>query len=151
MDAHREWIDARIAGERINAFELHGERASSGVRLSYAPVRRSLTKRLGQVGKTRPRVNAARPKPTPPPSPKQLSFDWVRRPEKRPAEAQARLDAIRAADPDLTAALDLADEFVALIRKQSTGKLKEWLSHRGQSLALRSATSPKGCAATSRP
>ena len=73
-------------------------------------------------------VNAAKPKPTPPPSPRQLSFDWVRRPEKRTAEAQARLDKIRAASPELTIALDLADEFTALIRKQSTGTLKDWLS-----------------------
>ena len=128
MDAHREWIDARIAEGRINASELHRELAARGVRLSYATVRRYLTKRLGRAGKTRPRVNAAKPKPAPPPSPKQLSFDWVRRPEKRTVEAQARLDKIRAASPDLTAALDLADEFTALIRKQSTGTLKEWLS-----------------------
>ncbi|HET6324991.1 MAG TPA: transposase [Planctomycetaceae bacterium] len=30
--------------------------------------------------------------------------------------------------PDLTIALDLAGEFAALIRKRSTGTLKEWLS-----------------------
>ena len=128
MDAHREWIDARIAEGRINASELHRELASRGVRLSYATVRRFLTKRLGRSGKTRPRVNAVKPKPAPPPSPKQLSFDWVRRPEKRTVEAQGRMDAIRAASPDLSAALDLADEFTALIRKLSTGTLKEWLS-----------------------
>ena len=127
MDAHREWIDARIAEGRINASELHGELASRGVRLSYATVRRYLTKRLGRAGKTRRRVNAAKPKPAPPPSPRQLSFDWIRRPEKRTGEAQARLDAIRRASPELTAALDLSDEFTALIRKQSTGTLKEWL------------------------
>ena len=128
LDAHREWIDARIAEGRINASELHGELVAKGVRLSYGTVRRYLNKRLGRVGKVRPRVNAAKPKPTPLPSPRQLSFDWVRRPEKRTVEAQARLDAIRGASPDLTAALDLADEFKALIRKQSTGTLKEWLS-----------------------
>ena len=113
MDAHREWIDARVAEGRINASELHRELAARGVRLSYATVRRYLTKRLGRAGKTRPRVNAAKPKPAPPPSPRQLSFDWVRRPEKRTVEAQARLDKIRAASPDLTIALDLADEFAA--------------------------------------
>jgi transposase len=128
MDAHREWIDGRIAEGRINASELHRELGSRGVRLSSATVRRFLTKRLGRVGKARPRVNAAKPKPTPPPSPKQLSFDWVRRPKKRTPEAQARLDAIRRARPDLTSALDLADEFTALIRKRSTGTLKDWLS-----------------------
>jgi transposase len=128
MDAHREWVDARIAEGRINASELHGELAAKGVRLSYATVRRYLTRRLGQAGQTRPRVNAAKPKPAPPPSPKQLSFDWVRRPEKRTAEAQARLDKIRAARPDLMMALDLADEFTTLIRKRSTGTLTDWLS-----------------------
>jgi transposase len=128
MDAHREWIDARVAEGQINASELHRELAVRGVRLSYAAVRRYLTKRLGRAGKTRPRVNAAKPKPAPPPSPKQLSFDWVRRPEKRTAEAQARLDAIRRASPDLTRALDLADEFTALIRKSTTGTLQDWLS-----------------------
>jgi transposase len=128
MDAHREWVDARVAEGRINASELHRELVSRGVRVSYASVRHYLTKRLGRAGKTRPRVNAAKPKPTPPPSPKQLSFDWVRRREKRTVEAQSRLDAIRAASPDLTAALDLANEFTALIRKQSTGTLKDWLT-----------------------
>ena len=73
-------------------------------------------------------MNAAKPKPTPPPSPKQLSFDWVRRPEKRTVEAQTRLDKIRGASPDLTAALDLEDDFAALIRKRTTGTLTEWLS-----------------------
>jgi transposase len=128
MDEHREWIDARVAEGRINASEVHRELVSRGVRISYPTVRRYLTRRLGRAGKTRPRVNAAKPKHTPPPSPKQLSFDWVRRREKRTVEAQARLDAIRAASPALAAALDLADEFTSMIRKQSTGTLKEWLT-----------------------
>jgi transposase len=128
MDAHREWIDARVVEGQINASELHRELAARGVRLSYASVRRYLTKRLGRAGKTRPRVNAAKPKPAPPPSPKQLSFDWVRRTEKRTAEVQARLDAIRRVSPDLTRALDLADEFTALIRKSTAGSLQGWLS-----------------------
>jgi transposase len=128
MDAHREWVDARIAEGRINATELHGELAARGVRLSYATVRRYVTKRLGRAGQTRPRVNAAKPKPTPPPSAKHLSFDWIRRPERRTVEAQGRLDKIRAASPDLAIPLDLAGEFTALIRKQSTGTLADWLS-----------------------
>lgn len=128
MDAHREWVEGRIAEGQINASQLHRDLVSRGVRLSYATVRRFLTKRLGRVGRVRPRVNAAKPKSIPPPSPRQLSFEWVRRPEKRSAEAQARLEAIRRASPDLTGALDLANEFAALIRKQSTGTLKDWLS-----------------------
>jgi len=64
----------------------------------------------------------------PPPSARRLSFDWIRRVEKRSLEAQARLVAVRASSLELTAALDLADEFAALIRKQSPATLKEWLS-----------------------
>jgi hypothetical protein len=127
MDVHREWIDARIAEGRINACELHRELVSAGVRLSYGTVRRYITRRLGRASEVRPRVNAAKPKPAPPPSPKRLSFDWIRRPEKRTPEAQARMDAIRRADAELNAALDLADGFAALIRKRSTGTLQEWL------------------------
>ena len=128
MDAHREWIDARIAEGRINASELHRELTMKGVRLSYAAVRRYLTKRLGRAGKTRPRVNAAKTNPSQLPSPRQLSFDWVQRPEKRAIEALIRLNAIRMASTELTIAMDLSDEFTALIRKQSMGTLKEWLS-----------------------
>jgi transposase len=128
MDPHREWVDARISEGKINASELHRELAERGVRLSYATVRRSVTNRLGRAGKSRPRVNAAKPRPIRPPSPRQLSFDWVRRTEKRTVEAQARLDKIRAASPDLTTALDLADEFKSLIRKQSSGTLQDWLT-----------------------
>ena len=128
MDAHREWIDSQIAEGRINAAELHRELAARGVRLSYATFRRSLTNRLGRAGQRRPRVNAAKPTPNRPPSPRQLSFDWVRRPEKRTVEARARLEKIRAASPDLTTALDLADEFKSLIRKQSSGTLQGWLT-----------------------
>jgi transposase len=128
LDAHREWIDARIAEGRINATELHHELASRGIRCSYAAVRRYLNKRLGRAGKKRLRVNATKPKPAPVPSAKHLSFDWVRRSEERSTEAQARLVAIRSASPELSVALDVLDEFTALIRKQSTGTLKEWLS-----------------------
>ncbi len=134
MDAHRQWIDARIAEGRINASELHGELVSRGVRLSYATVRRYVTRRLGRAGKVRTRVNVAKPKSAPPPSPKRLSFDWGRRPEKRTPEAQARLDAIRGAGVDLSAALDLAGEFAALIRQRSTGTLHEWLTRAEVSL-----------------
>jgi transposase len=80
MDKHREWVDARIAVGRINAAELHLELEARGLRLSYGTVRHSLTERLGRVGKTRPRSNAAQARPLRPPSPRQLSFDWVRRP-----------------------------------------------------------------------
>ena len=55
-----------------------------------------ITKRLEVAGKKRDRINAATAPPPPQASAKQLSFEWVRRPEKRKPAEQVRLDAIRA-------------------------------------------------------
>ena len=102
---------------------------AQGCRLTYCSVRRYVTKRLAATEKSPARVNAAKPPPAPPlPSARQLSFEWVRRREHRKEEPQARLDAIRGRCADLSAALDLADEFAALIRKVSQGTLTAWLA-----------------------
>ena len=79
-------------------------------------MRRYVTQRFVATGRKRDRLSAAKPSVTPPPSAKQLSFEWVRRSEKRKPVEQARLAAIRAHNAELAAALDLADEFAELIR-----------------------------------
>jgi transposase len=83
---------------------------------------------MAAAGKARERVNAARVPAPAPPSPRRLSFDWVRRRERRDDGQRARLDAIRGRCAELSEALGLADEFAALIRKQSPGTLAEWLA-----------------------
>jgi len=95
---------------------------------AYGSVYEFVTKRLGAAGIRRERLNAAEPPAPPPPSARQLSFEWARRAEKRKPLEQARLDAIRARSDDLAAALDLADGFADLIRKRSPETLSEWLT-----------------------
>ena len=72
-------------------------------------------------------MNAAKPKPTGRPrrgnSPSLGSSS-----READGRGQARLEKIRSASPDLTTALDLADEFKSLIRKQSSGTLQDWLT-----------------------
>jgi transposase len=114
LDAHREWIDVRLAEGGTNAVALHRQLTRRGYRGSYGSVRRYVTKRLGVAGKKRERINAAKPPVPPPPSAKRLSFEWVRRREDRKPAEQARLDALRAGSDELAAALDLADEFAEL-------------------------------------
>jgi transposase len=127
LDAHRPWIDRWLEAGGTNAADLHRELASQGCRMSSASVRRYVTKRLAAAGKLRSRVNAAHA-PTPAlPAAKQLSFDWVRRHDQRKVEEQARLEAIRGGSVELDAALELADEFADLIRKQTTRTLADWL------------------------
>jgi transposase len=127
VDAHREWIDARLAEGLTNVVELHRQLTEQGFRGSYGSVWRYVTKRLGAAGKKNERTGASTPSVTPPPSAKQLSFAWVRRPEKRTPQEEARVAAIRAGSGDLAAALDLADEFAALIRKSAQTTLSDWL------------------------
>jgi transposase len=127
LDGYREWIDARIADGFVNVAALHRKLTEQGFRGSYGSVYAFVTKRLGAAGKKRERLNAATPPVPRPPSARQLSFEWVRRPEKRKPPEQVRLDAIRALGDELAAALDLADAFADLIRKQSTVMLSEWL------------------------
>jgi transposase len=128
LDGYREWIDARIAEGFLNVAALHRQLTERGFRGSYGSVYAFVTKRLGAAGKKRDRRNAADPPAPAPPSARQLSFEWARRAEKRKPPEQARLAAIRALSDELTAALDLADAFAALIRKQSPGTLSEWLT-----------------------
>jgi len=127
LDPHREWIEARLAEGPINVVQLHRQLTEQGFRGSYTSVREYITRRLEAAGKKRDRINAATAPPPPQPSAKQLSFEWVRRPEKRKPDEQMRIDAIRAGSDELAAALDLADEFAALIRKRSQGTLSDWL------------------------
>ena len=128
LDFFREWIDGQIAENRTNAAALHRELAARGCPVLYDAVRRYLTKRLAAAGKTRPRAGAAKAPSLLRPSPRRLSFDWVRRREARDEEQEARLTAIRSGSGELSTALELADEFTALVRKQSTGTLTAWLT-----------------------
>jgi transposase len=128
LDGYREWIDARLAQGFLNVAALHRQLTERGFRGSYGSVYSFVTKRLGAAGKKRDRRNAANPQAPAPASARQLSFEWARRAEKRKPPEQARLDAIRGLSDELTAALDLADAFAGLIRKQSPCTLGEWLT-----------------------
>jgi len=127
-DKHREWIDARIAEGDTNASYLYRQLTARGFYGSYSSVQRYVRRRLGAAGRKRERVNAAKPSDPPFPSPRKLSFEWVRRPEDRKPNEQRRIDAIRAGSNELATALGLADEFADLLRKRSSGTLSDWLA-----------------------
>jgi transposase len=126
-DEHREWIDARLAEGNTNAADLHRQLTARGFRGSYNSVQRYVRSRLGAAGKNRERASTTRPSEPPRPSPRKLSFEWVRRPEDRKPNEQRRIDAIRANCDELASALSLADEFANLLRKRSCGTLSDWL------------------------
>jgi len=130
MDAFAAPIDAWVEQGGTNAADLFRELVGLGFGGSYEAVRRYLGRRLGSTGRPGPRVGpVSPPKPPTPPSPsaRKLSFEFIRRPEARKAEVQARLEKLRACEP-LRQALDLAGEFAEMVRKRSGVTLEQWLA-----------------------
>jgi transposase len=122
-------INAWIERGGHNAADLHRELIVQGCRASYDAVRRHLTRRLGSTGRPGPRVGPLKPPPAPAlPSARKLSFEFIRRPEERKAEEQARLDKLCGCEVTLGEGLDWAGEFAQMVRKRSKLSLAEWLS-----------------------
>jgi transposase len=128
LNSYDEVINRWLEAGGTNMADLHRDLRARGCRLSAHTVRRYVNKRWAAAGKTRLHTNAAKPQEPRLPSAKQLSFHWVVRPEKRESVEQSRLDALRNHSTELAAALELADEFACLIRKESTGTLADWLT-----------------------
>jgi transposase len=112
-----------------NAAELYRELVGLGFRGSYDAVRRYLARRLGSTGRPGPRVGPLSPPAAPaPPTARKLSFEFIRRPEDRTAEEQARLEKLRGCEPALREGLDLAGEFAGMVRQRCAVPLAEWLA-----------------------
>jgi transposase len=126
-EAQQEWIDAHLAEGDTNAADLHRQLTARGFRGSYSSVQRYVRKWLGAAGRRRRRASEARPTALLPPSARQLSFEWARRPEDRKPNEQSRIDAICASSEELATALTLANEFADLLRKRSSATLSDWL------------------------
>jgi transposase len=118
-----QWIEA---GGR-NAAELYRELKGRGCAVSYDAVRRFVKRRLGSTGRPGPRTGPVVVRPPPLPSARQLSFEFIRRPERREVDEQTRMDKLRACDAVLQEGLDLAGEFAEMVRKQADVPLTTWL------------------------
>jgi len=129
LDAFAAPIDAWVGGGGRNAAELHRDLAARGCRASYDAVRRYVARVLGSTGRPGRRTGPLKPPAPPaPPSARQLSFDFIRRPEDRDDEARQRLDRLRGGAAALREGLDLAAEFAALVRKAGKGSFADWLT-----------------------
>jgi transposase len=136
LDGFRAEVDQRIQEGCRNAAEQYRELVAKGCGASYDALRRFFTRRLAAVGQTRKRANAATPSTRPVPSARQLSFEVVRRPKKRTKEEQARLERLRRSDAELGEAIELAEEFAAMARKESRVTLTVWLAKASKSRSL---------------
>jgi transposase len=128
LDGFCRWIDEQVQAGRDNAAELHRELKAKGYEGSADSVRRFVSKRLAALGKKRERANAAQPRSPPAPSARALAFEVLRAQKKRKAQEQARVEALRGIDEEFREVLALAEEFIALIRKEQMTPLTEWLA-----------------------
>jgi transposase len=127
LDRFRDEIDQRIYAGCRNAADVYRELAAKGCTASYEAVRRFFNRRLAGAGEKRQRSNAAAVQPEAPPSARKLSFEFIRQPAQREAEETKRMEALRGIDAEFQEALTLAEEFAAMVRKQSSGTLAVWL------------------------
>jgi transposase len=132
LDAFTARIDQWVAAGGQNAAELFRELQAQGCTAGYEAVRRFVNRRLGSMHRPGPRTAPCIPPPPPCSSARQLSFELLKRAEKREAEEQARVDRLRAW-PVFQEALDLAASFAALVRQQTTLSFSDWLMQAEQS------------------
>jgi len=133
LDAFTSFIDAWVARGGRNAAELYRELGVRGSKAGYDAVRRFLRRRLGSTGRPGPRTGVTVPPAPAPPSSRQLSFEFIRRPADREPEQQGRLDLLCASVPRVQEGVTLAAEFAAMVRKECKLPLAEWLAKAEQS------------------
>jgi transposase len=132
LDAFTDRMEQWITAGGRNAAELFRELQAQGCVAGYDAVRRFVSRRVGSLHRPGPRTAPCVPLPPPPPSARQLSFELLKRAQKRQAEEQARVNRLRGW-PALREALDLAESFAALVRKEATSSFSDWLTGAEQS------------------
>jgi len=127
LDEFREEVDRQIRAGCPNAATIHRVLNGQGCRASYYAVRRFVRRRRAALGVPSARSHAGQTTPPRPPSARLLSYEFLRRPENRDSDAQAHVEALLGCD-GLGDALDLAGQFVDMVRKRLSQPLADWLA-----------------------
>ena len=125
LDGFQAVVDAFVRAGGRAATVLHRRLKGQGCDSSYDVVRRFLTRRFQAAGVTPVRSSRGPPRPRRP-SARQLSFEFVRRAEKRSEDAIQRMAAVNPI-PALCDALTLASELLEMTRGSSRTPLSDWL------------------------
>ncbi len=126
LDVFQARVDAFIGEGGRTATVLHRRLKDQGCRSSYCAVRRFLTRRLQAAGIAPTHAGRGPPRPRRP-SARQLSFEFVRRAERRSDEEAERMGKVSAI-PELCDALKLASELLEMTRGAAETLLSDWLA-----------------------
>jgi transposase len=133
VDPWGEWVIERWNSGHRNGKQMLRELQGMGFGGNHATVLRYLNRLRDVQGGAAPRRPRARPGPPLVAAPKRVLMPrtaaWTvpRRPERRSAEDRTLLAALREGSPVLDAAVELAEEFVALVRGREPERLDPWL------------------------
>jgi transposase len=124
LDAFASVITDWIAASHRNSADLNRLLKTHGYRGGYDAVRRYLNRRIGSSRRPGRRNCETHSPHRKPPSARKLSFRLVNpKPESRSARVLERL---RACHPKLKEALGLAEELLAMFRRECSTTLAEW-------------------------
>jgi transposase len=125
LDRFEAAVDAFIRDGGRTATVLHRRLQGQGCTSSYCAVLRFLGRRRHAAGIAPAGSNRGPPVPRRPPA-RALSFEFVRRAERRSDEEAGRMTTV-ATIPELCAALTLAGELLEMTRGESKAMLSDWL------------------------
>jgi DNA replication protein DnaC len=120
-------VNAWLTAGGQNAAALFRQLQVQGCRASYDAVRRFVKHQIGSERHPNSRTEQTLTPPTARPSARQLSFTFIRRPEKRNVQEQARMGHLQKSE-NLRDALELATDLADMVRRRSSQPLAVWLT-----------------------
>jgi transposase len=126
LDPFAEFIADRVAAGNHNSADLYRLLRAQGYRGGYDIVRRYLNRLVGSSRRPGRRGREIRPRRSPAPSARRLSVRVVN--VKPDSHSTRILNRLRERDPKLGVALGLAEELIAMFRRQGSTTLPEWAS-----------------------
>ena len=133
MDPWRDWIVKRWNRGQRNGRQTLRDLRARGFTGNYATVLRSLNRLRDAQQGAAPRRPRARPGPSLVAAPRQVltprtaAWTVLRPPDRQSNEGKALLARLREAAPTLATAVELAEEFTALVRRRKPERLDPWL------------------------
>ncbi len=126
---YRSYLEQRLDQGCHNAAQLWRELREQGFRGSYSAVYAWIAEQYPRTADGAPDQRRPRPAPTP----RQVTWWLVRRPEQLTPEQVAFVERLRERSPLLHQARELVQEFFALTRKREGHHLEDWVTRTQES------------------
>ncbi len=128
--------------ELLREIEAQGYQGGRSIAMDFVAAIRKQQGIMPMKRKGLPPQSARDPRPSAP-TPRELSWLVLKRPDERDTEEQAQLIQVQQAEPRLEMAVTLVEEFAAMVRERGHKRLDSWLD-RAEGSGLRALQSFAG-------